>query len=127
MTMPPQPQPTSSSRIPGLQPELAADQVELLRLRLLQRRVRLGVARRRCTPSTDRGPAVEGVRDVVVVADGRGVARLGVPPAAAQRRWGLSRPGRGAQHVGPSARRISARSGQVMSCRIEPTRMLSAA
>ena len=33
----PQPQPTSSSRIPGSQPELAADQVELVALRVLER------------------------------------------------------------------------------------------
>ena len=36
MTMPPQPQPTSSSRMPGLQAELAGDQVVLGELRLLQ-------------------------------------------------------------------------------------------
>ncbi len=64
------------------QPELARDQVELVRLRLFQRGVLARVAGARVGHRRPEHPLVEPVRHVIVVRDRAGVAVLGVQPAA---------------------------------------------
>ena len=60
----------------GLQSELAADQVELLLLCLLECRVSRGEDRAGVRHGRTEDPAVEAVGDVVVVVNGLGVASL---------------------------------------------------
>ena len=77
--MPPQPQPTSSSRWPGCRSSLRATRSYFVELRLLQRGVvgrvdRAGVGHRR-----PEDQLVERVGDVVVVVDRLGVAAHRVP------------------------------------------------
>ena len=92
---------------PRLQPELLRHQLELGRLRLLQRGVRRRVDRAGVGHRRAEHPLVEGVRHVVVVRDDLAVALLRVQPArraVLQVRWG--RPGgaaRSARACGPAA------------------------
>ena len=64
----------SSSRSPSAQLQLAADQVELALLRVLERVVGGRRNRRTSRPSSGRAPAGRSVGDVVVVADGIAIA-----------------------------------------------------
>ena len=98
----PQPQPTSSSRHPGLQPELAADQVELVALRVGHGVRRVGarpVAARVRHRRVEQQP-VEVVREVVVVRDRAPVAQRGVPPPP-QLRLRRGRGGPTSEHAEP--------------------------
>ena len=133
--MPPQPQPTSSSRMPGLQPELATDQLVLgllggvqpggvgravgTRTAGLPHRARVGHGR----PEQQ---LVELVADVVVVGDGGGVARDRVqPPLAAASPRGVA-----AGAAAPRARamrRMSSTSRQPMRAPSTRRRTSSAA
>ena len=80
----PQPQPTSSRVEPGLEAELAADQVELVPLRVADgvRRVVGGPVPARVRHRLVEQQRVEVVGEVVVVADRAPVAQLAVQPAA---------------------------------------------
>ena len=80
-TMPPHPQPTSSSRIPGCEVELAADELVLVRLCVLERGRVVVPDRARVRERRTEHHPVEVVRHVVVVRDGRGIAISGVAPA----------------------------------------------
>ena len=66
----------------SLEPQLAADQVELLRLCFLEGRVGLGEHRARVGHRGAEDPAVEGVAHVVVVRDGVAVPALAVHSTA---------------------------------------------
>ena len=76
---------------PRLEPELPADQLVLVGLRLLERARGVGPHRARVRHGGAEHAAVEVVRDVVVVRDGGGVALLRMAPAVESRLLGRLR------------------------------------
>ncbi len=92
ITRPPHPQPTSSSRWPALEAQLAADQVELGELGGVEIHPgSLEVGARVDHPIVEE-EAVEVARHVVVVADGLAVALLRVEPPPQAGRTARGRP-----------------------------------
>ena len=90
-TIEPQPEPMSSSRMPGASASLPRDELVLCPLRVLERRGVVGPHRARVRHRRPEQQPVELVRQVVVVGDRGGITRLGVEPPAQAHLLGWSR------------------------------------